>query len=1095
MMKTLQITFLLFTVLQFSFVSVHGKKGDDGNKGNLKQSTFLGLKLRSIGPAFTSGRIGDLAVNPNNPFEYYVAVASGGVWKTTNAGNTYQPIFDSQGSYSIGCVSIDPNNEHIIWVGTGENNNQRSVAYGDGVYKSLDGGKSWKNMGLKKSEHIGKILIDPTNSNTVYVAAMGPLWNKGEERGLYKSTNGGADWNRILHIDEHTGITDIAFDPRNPQVIYAAAQQRRRHVFTYIGGGPGSGIHKSKDGGKTWTKLSSGLPKVDLGRIGLGVSPANPDYVYAIVEAADGKGGFFRSTDRGASWSKMSSYSTSGNYYQEIYCDLTDPNKVFAMDTWLNHTEDGGKTFQKTGEKSKHVDNHAMWIDPNDPNHWLLGSDGGIYETWDHAANWQYKPNLPITQFYKLAVDNTEPFYYVYGGTQDNNTQGGPSRTINNSGIVNADWFITLGGDGFEAAIDPENPNIVYSQAQYGWLARYDKQSGEKVGIKPMPGKGEPGLRWNWDAPLIISPHSHKRLYFAANKLFRSDDRGDTWKAISGDLTRQIDRNKLKVMDKVWSMDAVMKNKSTTIYGNIVALAESPIQEDLLYVGTDDGLIQVSENAGESWRKTDKFPGIPANTYVNDIIASKHDANTVYAVFNNHKKGDFKPYILISRDKGLTWSSVHGNLPKRGSVYAIAEDHLKATLLFAGTEFGLFFSIDGGKEWTQLKNGLPTIAVRDIEIQQRENDLVLATFGRGFYILDDYSPLRTFSKQLLDQPAHIFPIKDGLMYVDARPLGLRGKGSQGESFYNAENPPLGAVFTYLLNDTLKTIKEKRKAKEKKLIEEGKPVPYPSFQLMRDEDQEEKPYILFTITDEKGNEVRKIKSSPKYGMNRAVWDFRYAATTPVRLNQEKVGRYGEGSSGPLALPGKYYVSMHKNVNGVFTELVKATPFECQLLNTATLPAADKEALLDFETKVNELRRVVRASASILNEAKNQLKHMKAAVQQTPGLPNGMMETIKSLEKQMNTLSIQIYGDHSLSKREFETAPAIMDRVETIIWNQWRATAAPTQTNVTSYEIAKEEFNPWYESLKLILDEMDKLEDQLNTGKAPFTPGRLPYWEGN
>lgn len=1081
----------LFLLASDSF-SQKSKKGDKAS-GKYKSATFNGLKLRSIGPALTSGRIADIAVNPNKTSEYYVAVASGGVWKTSNSGNTYTPIFDGQGSYSIGCVTIDPNNPHIIWVGTGENNNQRSVAYGDGVYKSEDGGKSWKNVGLKTSEHIGKIIVKPGNSNVIYVAAMGPLWNAGGERGVYKSSNGGETWKLILEIDEHTGATDLIMDPRNSNVLYAAFEQRRRHVFTYIGGGPGSGIHKTTDGGRTWKKLSTGLPKVDVGRIGLAISPVNPDYIFAIIEASDKKGGFFRSTNRGASWHKMSDYSTSGNYYQEIICDPKDLDKIFSMNTWLHHTEDGGKNFKKTGEKSKHVDNHTIWIDPEDTDHWLVGCDGGIYETWDHAENWQYKANLPVTQFYKLAIDNATPFYFVYGGTQDNNTQGGPSRTTNNSGIVNSDWYITLGGDGFEAAIDPEDPNIVYSQAQYGWLARYDKKSGEKLGIKPMSGKGEPGLRWNWDAPLIISPHNNKRLYFAANILFRSEDRGTSWKAISGDLTKQIDRNKLKVMGKVWSMDAVMKNMSTTIYGNCVALDESPIQENLIYVGTDDGLIQITENGGTSWTKMAKFPGIPETTYVNDIVASQHNANVVYATFNNHKRGDFKPYILKSSDKGKSWSAIQGNLPARGSVYAISEDHVNPKLLFAGTEFGLFFSISGGNEWTQLKSGLPIIAVRDIEIQKRENDLVLGTFGRGFYILDDYSALRTYSDELMKKDAHIFPIKDALMYVDSRPLGNRGKSSQGESFYTAENPPLGAVFTFLMTDTLRTLKETRQKKEKKLKKAGTAIPFPSPAAIRAEDNEEKPYLLFTVRDEKDIVVRKIKSKPMNGINRVVWDFRYTAASPIKLKEDKVGRYGEAASGPLALPGNYTVSMSKSVNGVITELVGPQKFLCVKLNNTSLPAKDNAELLKFENTVNELRRAVLATRKVKSEMDNRLAHIKVAVRSAPEVPIEMMAEIKALEKEMQAINLKLNGDRSLSKRQFETAPSISDRVEIIIWSMWRATTSPTKSNMDSYNVAAEEFAPLLEQLKGVVSKVEGIEAKLENFKAPFTPGRIPNWK--
>lgn len=1083
------ILLLTLIIYIFNFTTTFAqKKKDDNPKGKHKSATFSGLKFRSIGPALTSGRIADIAVNPNNTSEYYVAVASGGVWKTTNAGNTYSPIFDGQGSYSIGCVTIDPENEHVIWVGTGENNNQRSVAYGDGIYKSIDGGKSWKNKGLKTSEHIGKIIVDPRNSDVVYVAAMGPLWKKGGERGVYKTTDGGEKWTRVLNIDEYTGVTDIIMDPRNPNVLYAASEQRMRHVFTYIGGGPGSGIHKSTDGGKTWTKLKSGLPSVDVGRIGLAISPVNPDYVFAIIEASDKKGGFYRSTNRGGSWKKMSDYSTSGNYYQEIICDPKNIDKIFSMNTWLHHTEDGGKTFKKTGEKDKHVDNHCIWIDPTDTDHWRIGCDGGIYETWDHASNWQYKAHLPVTQFYKLAIDNTKPFYHVYGGTQDNNTQGGPSRTTNNSGIVNSDWYITLGGDGFEAAIDPEDPNIVYSQAQYGWLARYDKKSGQKLGIKPQPGKGEPALRWNWDAPLLISPHKNTRLYFAANKLFRTEDRGSSWKVISPDLTRQIDRNKLSIMGKVWSMDAVMKNKSTTMYGNIVAFDESPKQEDLLYVGTDDGLLQVSADGGTTWVKHDKFPGVPETTYVNDIVTSQHDASTVYVAFNNHKRGDFKPYVLKSTDKGKSWTAIQGNLPSRGSVYAIAEDHVNPKLLFVGTEFGLFFSLDGGMDWTQMKAGLPTIAIRDIEIQKEENDLVLASFGRGFYILDDYSPLRTYRKDIAANGSYIFPIKNALMFIDSRPLGGRGKGSQGASYFTAENPPIGATFTYVIRDTLRTNKETRQKQEKMLLKEGKTISYPSYEQMRIEDNEEKPYLLFTIKDAKKKEIRKIKTDASNGIKRITWDFKYADLSAIRLKERKVGRYGERSTGPIALPGKYSVSMAKSENGVITQLGEPVSFTIKTLNNTTLPAKDKAALLAFQQELDDFRRVLVTAGKSLEESDDKLKYIKIAVQRTPNIPLELMKKVKSVEEQIIDIDIKLYGNYVLARRDIETYPGIASRVNTARYSMWHATSAPTRTNIDGLKIAREEYEPVKVTLKSVVASIKALEAEMDKYKAPYTPGR-------
>ncbi|MFP5470893.1 MAG: VPS10 domain-containing protein [Bacteroidia bacterium] len=1091
------ISLLAIALISFN-VSAQKKKEttpsttENSSKLN-KSGTYSGLKFRNIGPAFTSGRIGDLAVNPNNPFEYYVAVASGGVWKTTNAGTTFTPIFDGEGSYSIGCISLAPNNENIVWVGTGENNNQRSVAYGDGVYKSEDGGKSWKNMGLKTSEHIGKIIVHPTNSDIVYVAAYGPLWSAGGERGVYKTMDGGKTWERILHISDNTGVSDILMDPRNPDVIYAAAHQRRRHVWTYIDGGPESAVYKTTNGGKSWDKLTNGLPSGEVGRIGLAIASSNPDVVYAIIIASHDKSGFFRSNDRGASWKKMSGHFTTGNYYQEIFCDPKDENKVFSMDTWLMHTEDGGKTFKRTGEKSKHVDNHAMWIDPNNTNHWIVGCDGGIYETFDHAENWHYKPNLPITQFYKVAVDNSEPFYFVYGGTQDNNSMGGPSRTTNAAGIVNSDWYITNGGDGFESQVDYVDPNIVYAQAQYGWLVRYDKKSGETVGIQPQPKKDEAAYRWNWDAPLLISPHNHKTLYFCANIVFKSDDRGNSWKAISPDLSRQIDRNKLPVMGRVWSIDAVQKNQSTSIYGNITAFDESPKQQGVLYVGTDDGLIQVSENDGGSWRKIETFVGVPNQTYVNMVLASQHDANVAYAAFNNHKNGDFKPYVLKTIDKGKTWTSITNNLPARGSVYSIAEDHVNPNLLFAGTEFGIFFTIDGGKTWTQLKAGLPTIAIKDIAIQKRENDLVLATFGRGFYILDDYSPLRTISEETLNKEAHIFPIKASWLFIENSPLGGRGKSDQGESYFTADNPPVGAVFTYYLKESIKTQKELRTEREAKLLKDGKDTPYPSIEELRAEDAEESPYLLFVIKDDAGTVVRKLKASAREGINRIDWDYRMFTTSPISLQRSTPDKYESYDNGPLALPGNYTVELFKSVNGEISPLVGATPFEVKALDNQTLVAQDKKAAMQFHQQVAELRRSVKGTAKLYTETSERLKHIKAAIEQYPTVPLDLMKEVKALENELQAISLQLHGDQTLSKREFETAPTLQDRIDWIVYTTWYTTAAPTESAKQYYQIAQQEYPVVLDKLKKVISSVKTLESKLDNYNSPYTPGRDENWK--
>ncbi|MFA6457043.1 MAG: glycosyl hydrolase, partial [Bacteroidota bacterium] len=732
----------------------------------LKSSTFGGLKFRSVGPALVGGRIIAFAVHPEHRSTYYVGVASGGVWKTTNGGTTWECAFENEGSYSIGSVALNPTNPHEVWVGTGELNSQRSVGYGDGIYKSEDDGKSWKKMGLEKSEHIAAIVFDPRDTKIMYAAAQGPLWKEGGDRGLYKSTDAGTTWKNILKPSEHTGVADIVLDPRNPDVLYAATYQRRRHFWSMIDGGPEGSIQKSTDGGATWKKLTSGIPTGDLGRIGLAISPVNPDILFAYIEAQGDGGGIFRSVDRGATWEKRNSYIDVPMYYGKIFCDPVDVNKIYATGTIMYYSEDAGKTLSRIGAKNVHVDYHAIWVDPKDPDYMLLGTDGGLYESQDNNKTWRFINNLPTIQFYHVTVDNSEPFYYMYGGTQDNATIGGPSRTISANGIHNNDWFFTIGGDGFKSQIDPTDPNIIYSQYQYGGIARYDKRTGEVLWIQPIEEQGEPGLRWNWDSPLIISPHSSSRLYFGANKLFRSDDRGASWKPVSDDLSRQKDRNTIPMMGKLWSIDAINRHGNTAAWGNLSQISESPKKENLIYAGTDDGLIQITEDGGKQWRKVEKISGVPELSYVTKLFASQHNENVVYAAFDNHQQGDFTPYILKSEDKGKSWKSIANNLPPNGSVKSFAEDHVNPNLLFVGTEFGVFFSTTGGKIWTQLTAGLPTIAMKDIEIQKRENDLVIATFGRGFYILDDLTPLRQVNPEAMEKEAFLFKGRNAKMYVE-----------------------------------------------------------------------------------------------------------------------------------------------------------------------------------------------------------------------------------------------------------------------------------------------------------------------------------------
>ena len=1092
-----RFAFLLLTAVLAAAPAFGANQKDkkDADESRFKSSTFSGLSFRGIGPALTSGRIGDIAVHPTDRSTWFVAVSSGGVWKTTNAGTTWSPIFDGQGSYSIGCVTIDPKNPLTVWVGTGENNSQRSVSYGDGLYKSIDGGASWKKVGLESSEHIGKIIVDPRDSGVVYVAAQGPLWSKGGDRGLYKTTDGGAKWDRVLEIDEYTGVTDVVFDPRNPDILYAAAYQRHRRVWTLIDGGPGSALYKSTDAGASWNKLENGLPKEEMGRIGLAVSPVDPDVVYAIVEAAGEASGFYRSTDAGGNWKKMSDYvSDSPQYYQEIVADPKEIGRVYSLDTWMKVTEDGGATFKKVGEKAKHVDNHALWIDPDDTQHLLAGCDGGVYESFDRGATWHFKDNLPVTQFYKITVDNDTPFYSVYGGTQDNFTLGGPSRTNNYQGITNSDWYVTVGGDGFQSRVDPADPDIIYSQFQNGGLVRFDRRTGELIDIRPQPEPDAKPLRWNWDSPLIISPHLNTRLYYGANILFRSDDRGDTWRPVSPDLTRQLDRNKLDIMDRVWSVDAVAKNRSTSYYGNLVALSESPLQEGLIYTGSDDGLVQVTEDGGASWRAVDGVKGIPELSYVSRVEASLHDSNVVYAAWDNHKTGDFKPYLMKSADRGRTWRSIAGDLPERGSVYALAEDHQKPGLLFAGTEFGVFYSPSEGGRWVQLSGGIPPIAVRDLAIQKREDDLVVGTFGRGFYILDDFTPLRHLTEDALEKEAILFDVKTARVFMPAVPLGLPDKSFQGDSFYTAPNPPFGAVFTYYLRDEYKTLKAQREEKEKKLREEGKDVFYPSWDELRAEDREEAPSIIVTIEDDEGNVVRRLSGPVKEGFHRVAWDLRYPPPNPTSLEPPETDNpFADQPIGPLSVPGRYKVSIAKRVGGEITPLGEPRSFKTEPLRETKLRGGDLERLAAFQKKTSRLQRAVQGAVRLVSETDDRLEHLKKALHDAPEADPSLAEKARELEGRLEDLKVELTGDDTIDSRQEPTMPSIAQRVGQIVGGHWSTTQNPTTTHTRAYEIASAQFAGVLEKLRTLVEvDLRRLESDADAAGAPWTPGRIPDW---
>lgn len=1090
-------TLLIAVLLSVPLLS-EATLGRDANTPASRMSAkiFSGLKLRQIGPALISGRVVAIAVEPGDRAHYYVGAASGGVWVTKNDGGTWTPVFDHEGSYSIGAIAIDPKNPSVVWVGTGEGNSQRSTAYGDGVYRSDDGGASWTNMGLKDSQHIGKIVIDPRHSNTVYVAAQGPLWNSGGDRGLYKTTDGGKTWAKVLSISQYTGVADVAMDPTDPDVLYASSWQRERRFWALIDGGPESAIYKSTDAGKTWTKSTKGLPKVDMGRIGLAISPADHNVIYAEIEAGDGKGGIFRSTDRGATWERRSAFAAQGMYYGVLALDPKIVDRLYFMNVIIMTSDDGGKTVHPLGLENEHPDNHVMWIDPHDTDYMLVGCDGGVYETYDRGENWIWKSNLPLAQFYDVSADNAEPFYFVYGGTQDNLSLGGPSRTTSANGITNADWFMTTGGDGFHSQADPEDSNTVYAESQYGVVMRYDRATGEKKGIQPQEAAGQPPLRWWWDSPILISPHSHTRLYFGSQFLFRSDDRGDTWKAISPDLSRQIDRNQLPVMGKTWGPEAVSKDLGTSFYGEIVAIAESPMQEGLLYVGTDDGLIQVSPDGGNTWKKHDTFPGVPNRSFVARVVASSHDAGTVYAAFDNHKNGDFRPYLLKSTDKGSTWTSIASNLPQRGSVLAFAEDPVDANLLFAGTEFGVYFSIDRGGNWVRLTGDFPVISVHDLTIQKRESDLVVASFGRGFYILDDISPLRNLNPQDLEGDSILFPVKKAPLYIESTRLGLPGKGFQGASFFTDPNPAFGATFTYYLKEKLLTKKERREKAEDQARKTGKTPPYPTDAEFRAEAEEMHSAVFFTISDSSGKAIRQIPAMNAAGIHRATWDLRYAATT-IPLSplspEEKIFAAGR-DRGPLVMPGTYTVALSQQVDGAIEQIAGPQSFEVYPLGAKGMPPEDHAALARFQLQVAHLNGAVTGAMETAQDLSTRLGFIIRALEQTPGAYVSLIAQANTIRKANAAILRALRGDHVLSEQGEPVPEAIEERVRTIMEDERMSSSLPSSTDRQGYEIASQQFTQVLAQLRSLIEvDVSKLQKAMEAAGAPWTPGTIPNWQ--
>jgi photosystem II stability/assembly factor-like uncharacterized protein len=1045
----------------------------------ISSKTFTGLKLRNIGPAFTSGRIADIAIHPDNENVWYVAVGSGGVWKTTNSGTTWVPLFDYESSYSIGAITIDPNNPHTIWVGTGENVGGRHVAFGDGIYVSYDDGASWKNMGLKKSEHLSKIIVHPEDSNTIWVASQGPLWTSGGERGIYKSTDGGKTWKQTLGDTEWVGATDLVIDPSNPDVLYAATWQRHRTVAGYLGGGPGSGLHKSVDGGETWTALKKGIPNSNLGKIGLAISPFDPDVIYAAIELDRTKGGVFMSVNRGESWTKQSdavSGGTGPHYYQELYASPHHEGKLFLMNNYVQISDDHGKTFYTMNERNKHVDSHAMAFKASDPNYVLFGTDGGLYESFDLTKSWKYVRNLPITQYFKVAVDDSEPFYMIYGGTQDNGSHGGPSQTIYSDGIANSDWWKTLGADGHQSAIEPGNPNITYGEFQQGVLWRVDQTTKETVLIQPQAREGDPYERFNWDAPILVSPHDPTRLYFASQRVWRSDNRGDDWTPISNDLTLNQERMTIPYYGKQQSWDNAWDVGAMSNYNTITSLAESPKQEGLIYAGTDDGIIQTTEDGGQSWRKTtlSGIKGLADVPFVNDVRADLYDANVVYAAVDNHKYGDYKPYILKSTDKGKSWKIISGDLPERLLVWRLVQDHLDKNLIFAATEYGIYFTYNGGTNWVQLKGGVPTISFRDIAIQRRENDLVAASFGRGFFILDDISPLRNFDASVLSEEATLFPVKDAYWYKEASRVG-----SQGDAEYKAPNAPFGARFTYYMAEEVKSLKDIRKEREKTNTD------WPGWDALEAENNQDGPAILLMIKDADGNLINTIKGSNKQGFNRVNWELNYPDKRGERLDG-----YGDGigTGNIMVTPGTYNVTLVKRVDGATTVLQGPEEFQVRPMYEGALPRKPYDEFDQFREEVFAFQQDLNATNLMMSNQMNKVMAMKRAANKTLGDNDVLLSDIDKARLRLLAIQKELQGDRLKGEIGERSNPTPNDG-NRIAYSALNNTYGPTGNHKASLKRARKQLQGVKSQLKSMANTtMPNIEQRLKQAGAPWIEGQ-------
>jgi photosystem II stability/assembly factor-like uncharacterized protein len=925
---------------------------------------FAGLRFRNIGPATMGGRVDDLAVLESNPSVFYVGTASGGLWKTTNNGTTWEVLFDDlDDAVSIGDIAIPPNDANTVWVGSGENNNRQSGSWGNGVYKSTDGGKTWKHMGLRDSKHIARIIVDPVDHDIIYVAALGSLWGPGKERGIFKSTDGGVTWSNVLFVDQDTGATELVQDPSNNKVLYAATYQRRRATWGFNGGGPGSAIWKTSDAGRTWTRLANGVPSGPLGRIGLDVYRANPNVLYARIEHQT-ESGTYRSDDAGLSWRKMSSVNPRPMYFSQIRVDPTNDLRVYVLGVQLHLSDDGGKTFVENG--ALHSDHHAMWINPANSNHIIDGNDGGVGISWDKGKNWEGIYNMDLGQYYHVGYDMETP-YNLCGGLQDNYTWCGPSAVRSRNGIVNDDWFQIQGGDGFEALIDPKDPDVIYAESQDGNIVRVNRRTNERATIRPLPGRDEPGLRWNWNTAIHISPHDSSTIYAGANKVFRSTDRGHSWQAISPDLTQNVDRETLSLMGVVAKNFTIAKHDGVQSYGNLVQVVESPKQAGVIFAGSDDGTVNMTRDGGKTWTNLgSKFPNMPKNAYVSGLVASVHDANTVYVAFDNHTNDDYDNYVYASVDGGNNFRSISEGLPRGQVVMTLAEDPKNPAVLYAGTEFGIFVTTNRGGSWQRLRSGLPTVPVHEIVFHPRDNDMIVATHGRSIWILDDATPIQQ-SAEAVKTDAFLFDMRQAMQFNPAN-----NRGFVTDKPFRGQNPTFGLAISYYLKDAT-----------------------PQAQ------------VALRIRDASGTVVRElsgndVRDATDAGINRVHWDLRYAPLPPAPGQGQGGGGGGGGfgqqaNNGPFVLPGEYRVTLLVGGKEIATKPARVTGD-----TAARMTDADRKAWHDTALALHRLQQQANQAAEAIATLGTQYQTLEGLLKMATNAPAEAKGAIETTGKQLTEL---------------------------------------------------------------------------------------------